>query len=169
MQPRENRTIALLDGFQQTRPSVSQGRGCLRSVAHWTTSPHPASCAQPEGPEYPAQLLEALSDAYLVSEQSCNKPSPPPKGSPATFNFARFQTSKTSYLETHTVLDAAGSSIPGCGDPRASFRRHHLVAIVFSILCSSIASILISPPPSSTLLYLPPPATPSTSFNISNS
>ncbi|KAF3077267.1 hypothetical protein CFAM422_000720 [Trichoderma lentiforme] len=30
----------------------------------------------------------------------------------------------SSHLNTHTVLDAAGSSIPGCGDPRSFFRRH---------------------------------------------
>ncbi|KAL6906696.1 hypothetical protein GGI43DRAFT_237600 [Trichoderma evansii] len=78
VQPRENRTIALLDGFQQTRPSVSQAAGCLRpaAIGH---QPRPVACTQSES-------------------RAAIKP-PPPKGSPATFNFARFQTSKTSYLK----------------------------------------------------------------------
>lgn len=159
MQPRENRTIALLDGFQQTRRSDSQ---VVAACGQW-----------PIGRVYtllPARNLrtdvQSTRPCYqrhyptLIWSQSSATTPPLPKGSPATFNFARFQTSKTSYLETHTVLDAAGSSIPGCGDPGAAF-RHHLVAIVFSIPHSSIASIPYS---RSTLLYLPPPATPSTSL-----
>jgi hypothetical protein len=150
--------FAPLDGFQQTRRSVSQD---VAACGQWPVGRPVAPCVL-----HAVSEVQSTRPSYwrhyptlIWSQSRAAITSPPPKGSPATFNFARFQTSKTSYLETHTVLDAAGSSIPGCGDPRASF-RHHLVVIVFSILCSSTASIPISP---STSIFLPP-ATPSTSL-----
>lgn len=97
----------------------------------------------PAGWRYRPTLIWSQSRAAI-------KP-PPPKGSPATFNFARFQTSKTSYLELILSLTPLVLPSRAVATLELLFRRHHLVVIVFSILVPRLLRY-----PSPLHLILPP-------------
>ncbi|RFU73248.1 carbohydrate-binding module family 48 [Trichoderma arundinaceum] len=121
VQPRErldprNRTIELLDGFQQ-RVVVSR-----LLAASAGTGPRTCTALPARRRKGTWTAIRLWCYAYLVSE--LHKP-PPPKSSPATFNFARIQVrwlaTTTSYLKL--ILSSRPLVLPSraCGDPRASF------------------------------------------------
>lgn len=131
--------------------------GCLRSTGR---QPFPVSCTQSEVQStrpsywrYYPTLIWSQSRAAITS--------PPPKGSPATFNFARFQTSKTSYLKlilslTPLVLPSRAVATLELSFSSSSSRGH-------SPFRFFVPRLLPLPSPLYPILP-PPPATPSTSL-----